>query len=224
MKTITFLMLICFAKGVYGQDCKSLYYLQNNKTVEMTNYNKKGSENGKQVYSISDIKNEGSTVSSTVNVEMFDKNGKSLAKGSDKIQCTGGVLKIDMKMFIPSQHMEQIKNVEASATAAYLEYPATMKVGDKLPDGKFNMDYTNNGMAGTMEINMTDRSVDAKETVTSPAGTWEAFKITYNSKIKMKIAGIGIPVNAEVTEWYVPGFGIVKTQSKYGSTLITAIH
>ncbi len=224
MKTFTFLMLICFAKGVHGQDCKSLYYLQNHKTVEMTIYNKKGDESARQIYSISDVKNEGSSLSSTVNAEMFDKKGKSIAKASDKIQCTGGTLKIDMKMFIPSQQMEQIKNVEATATVAYLEYPATMKVGDKLPDGKFSMDYTNNSMAGSMEISMTDRSVDAKETITSPAGSWEAFKITYNSKIKMKIAGIGIPVHAEVTEWYVPGFGIVKTQSKYGSTLITAIH
>ena len=224
MKTIIFLAFTCYVQITYGQDCKSLYYLQSNKIVEMTIYNKKGDESAKQIYSISEVKNEGSSVSSTVNAEMFDKNGKSVAKTSDKIQCSGGILKIDMKMFIPSQQMAQMKNAEATATAAYLEYPATMKVGDKLPDGKFSMDYINNGMAGTMEISMTDRSVDAKETITSPAGTWEAFKITYNSKIKMKIAGIGIPVNAEVTEWYVPDFGIVKTQSKYGSTLITAIH
>ena len=72
-------------------------------------------------------------------------------------------------------------------------------------------------------MDMTNRSVQAKEKVTSPAGNWDAFKITYHSKIKMKIAGIGIPVNTEVTEWYVPDFGIVKTESKYGSTLITAI-
>jgi hypothetical protein len=35
--------------------------------------------------------------------------------------------------------------------------------------------------------------------------------------------GVGIPVNIEGTEWFAPGFGIVKTESKHGSTAITSI-
>jgi hypothetical protein len=35
--------------------------------------------------------------------------------------------------------------------------------------------------------------------------------------------GIGIPINADVTEWYAPGFGVVKTESGGGKTEITAI-
>ena len=35
--------------------------------------------------------------------------------------------------------------------------------------------------------------------------------------------GIGIPVSTDVTEWFAPGFGIVKTESKGGGTAITAI-
>ena len=189
----------------------------------MTIYNKKGNENGKQVLTISDVNKAGSTVTSTVNSEMFDKNGKLIAKASNKIQCDAGVIMMDMKMFIPSQQMAQMKNAEAKAIASYLEYPASMNIGDKLIDGKFKMDVDNNGLTTTLDMDMTNRSVQAKEKVTSAAGSWDAFKITYNSKMKMKIAGIGIPVNTEVTEWYVPDFGIIKTESKYGSTLITAI-
>lgn len=35
--------------------------------------------------------------------------------------------------------------------------------------------------------------------------------------------GIGVPFNIEGTEWFAPGFGIVKTESKHGRTAITAI-
>lgn len=223
MKTIIILSLVCFWQTSHAQDCAGLYYLQNNKTVEMTIYNKKGKENGKQVYTITDVNNTGSTVTSTVNSELFDEKGKSIAKGSSKMKCEGGVMMMDMKMLIPSQQMAQMKSTEATATASYLEYPVSMNIGDKLKDGKFDMDMTNNGLSTSLNMDMTNRSVQAKEKVTSPAGSWDAFKITYNSKIKMKIAGIGIPVNMEVTEWYVPDFGIVKTESKYGSTLITGI-
>jgi hypothetical protein len=35
--------------------------------------------------------------------------------------------------------------------------------------------------------------------------------------------GMSIPVNIEGTEWFCPGFGIVKTETKYGTTLVTSI-
>ena len=130
---------------------------------------------------------------------------------------------MDMKMFIPAQQMEQMKTSEASGSTSYLEYPADMKAGDKLKDAEFNMDYTANGIASNINVNMTERSVLGKENVSSPAGSWDAFKITYKSRIRMKVAGIGIPVNMDVTEWYVPDFGVVKTESRNGTTLITSI-
>jgi hypothetical protein len=70
---------------------------------------------------------------------------------------------------------------------------------------------------------MTERTVLGKENVNTLAGNWDAFRITYKSKIKMKVAGIEIPINMDVTEWYVPDFGTVKTESRYGLTLLTKI-
>jgi hypothetical protein len=223
LKVLVCLAVVLFAAGSKAQECKNLYYLQAGKTIEMTTYSKKGNENGKQLYTISEVTNNNGSTSSTVNSEMFDKNGKSVAKATNKIICNKGVLMMDMKMFIPAQQIEQINNADAKGTVSFLEYPADLKPGDKLKDADFNMDYTANGIASNISMNMSERSVLAKENVSSPAGSWDAFKITYKSKLKMKVAGIGLPINMDVTEWYVPGFGIVKTESKYGTTLITAI-
>jgi hypothetical protein len=117
----------------WGKDCKNYYFLQQNKTIEMTICNKKGDANGKQVYTVSNVTANGSTTNATVNSKMFSQKGKSMAKG----------------------HSEII--------------------------------------------------------------------ITYKSKITIKTMGIGMPFNIEGTEWFAPGFGIVKTESKYGGTAITAI-
>src|SRR5688572_27624469 len=97
MKKVIILLISCFWQIGYAQDCTNLYYLQNNKTIEMTIYNKKGNESGKQVLTISDVNKTGSTATSTVNSEMFDKDGKSIAKASNKIQCDAGVIMMDMK-------------------------------------------------------------------------------------------------------------------------------
>ncbi len=77
----------------------------------------------------------------------------------------------------------------------YLEYPANMNVGDQLKDGQLSMDYeSTSGLKSSIEISITERKVEGKESVTTSAGTWECFKISAHNKIVSKIAGIGIPI------------------------------
>jgi hypothetical protein len=214
------LLLVTFSNA---QDCKQFYFLQKNKTIEMTIYNKKGDEAGKNVYTITDVQTSGNETSATVNSEMFDKKGKSVVKATNNIKCNGGVMMMDMKMMIPQSTAEQFKNGEAKAENVYLEYPAGMKVGDQLKDGNFTMSGQNGPMNYTVTLSITDRKVDGQESVTTSAGTWNCFRITSKSKMNMKMA-VNIPMNFESTEWYAPGFGVVKTESKGGGgTAITAI-
>jgi hypothetical protein len=160
------------------------------------------------------------------------------------MQCTGGEIHIDMKLMLPPQQNEQVGNkmqANVNAQTSFLNYPGNMKVGDNLPDGNFSMDLSNSappppngGPSGpppppspfgarAVAMVISNRHVEAQESVTTSAGTWNCFRITYKSKVTVKTGPFGIPINIEGTEWYAPGFGIVKTQSKYGSTAITSI-
>jgi hypothetical protein len=96
-----------------------------------------------------------------------------------------------------------------------------MKAGDALPDGIMNLDIQqDNGMKTNVDVKITDRKVELQESVTTPAGTWNCFKISYHSAIKIAIMGIGIPIKADITEWFAPNFGVVKTESSKGSTTV----
>jgi hypothetical protein len=220
-----FLPLIFLIPGIIpAQECSNFYYLQNNKTIELIITNNKGKETGKMVYTISDGKKSGNIFTATVNSEFFDSKGKSVNKAVNNVKCENGMMMMDMKMFIPSAQQEQMGTASASASNVYLEYPAGMKVGDQLKDGLFNMDFeTGGGLKSSIEISITERKVEAQESITTPAGTWECFKISTKNKITTKIAGIGIPIRMDVTEWFAPGFGVVKTESKTGKTEITSI-
>ena len=223
MRTIFFLLLLFISYLGFSQKCGDYYYLQSNKTIEMTISNKKGKEAGKLVYVISNLANKGNITTATVNSEFFDKNGKSISKATNNMQCENGILMMDMKMFIPSVQQEQMGTTSATGTTTYLEYPSIMKEGDALKDASFSMDFQSKaGINGHISIDMTNRKIAGRESVTTPAGTWECYKITYHSKMVFKV-GIGIPMNADVTEWYAPGFGVVKTESGNGSTEITSI-
>jgi hypothetical protein len=223
MKTV--LLTVCFVltNTISAQDC-NYYFLQNNKTIEQTFKNKKGKETGKQVYTITIAAKSGSTSTATVNSELFSEKGKSISKATNNIKCIAGVLMMDMKLFIPSAQQEQMGTAAATASDVYLEYPVVMNEGDLLKNGDFSLDYkTAAGMAGNVSVSITERKVTGKESVTTPAGTWECFKISSNQKITIKIAGIGIPIKANVIEWFAPGFGVVKTDTNGATTEITSV-
>lgn len=223
MKKLAFSTLLFLTYYALAQKCSDYYYLQNNKTIEITLSNKKGKETGKMIYTISNVTKSGTTTTGTINSEFLDKNGKTASKATSNVKCTGGTLMMDMKMFIPSGQQEQMGTATGTATEAYIEYPANMKEGDMLNDGNISMDFkTQSGIGGHIEVNITHRKVEGKESVTTPAGTWACYKISYHSKLLFKM-GIGIPISADVTEWYAPGFGTVKTESGGGKTEITAI-
>ena len=206
-----------------AQDCQHFLLLQKNKIIEMTIYDKKGQPNGKQVYTVSDVSEGGGMTTGNLASELFDKKGKSMAKAGGVVRCNGGAMLVDMKMLLPQQQQEQYANTQVKADNAYLEYPIGMKPGDALKDGNFAMDINNHGMQQTLTMVISDRKVEAQESVTTAAGTWNCYKISYKSKMTVKTGIIGIPFTFEGVEWYAPGFGVVKTQSKYGGTEITSI-
>ncbi len=217
MKKIFTVVCLLICVNMYAQKCSDYLFLQNNK------YNKKGEENGKQIYTVSNVTNTGDVTTATLNSEMFDKKGKSIVKASNHIKCVSGVMMMNMKMMLPQQQAEQFGKAEATAEDVYIDYPSTMNAGDQLKDGSFSMDIDNNGLKQTINMSVTNRKVEGKESVTTTAGTWDCFKISYKSKMVIKTAGIGIPINIDGTEWYAAGVGVVKTQSKSGGTAITAI-
>jgi len=221
MKSLFFTCLLFIGFSATSQDCKTYYFLQNNKTIEMTFYNKKGEASGKQVYSVSDYKNSGGVSTATINSEMFDKKGKSSNKSTGMVKCTGGIMMMDMKMKMPQG--QKYGTTNAKAESIFIEYPYKINVGENLKDGHMELDMDNMGMKQNLTLDVTNRKVEGKEKITTTAGTWDCYKITYSLKMKIKTMGIGVPLNMDVTEWFAPGFGVVKTQSKYGETAITSI-
>jgi len=225
MKKYLFISAACIflTLTLSAQDCKTYLFLQKNKVVEMTIYNKKGETNGRKVYQVSDVATTGGVTSGNLATEMFDKNGKSMAKATSTVRCDGGVMMIDMKMMMPQEHQEKYGNMEAKADDVYLEYPSGMHVGDALKDGTMSMEMNNNGMHQTLKMTVRERKIQSRESVTTSAGTWDCYKISFKCKMGVKMGPINIPFNFEGTEWYSPGFGVVKSESKYGGTAITSI-
>ncbi len=223
MKKLLGLALTLFCcSTIEAQQCDDFWLMQKGKTIEMTSTNKKGKTSGVNRYVINDQSKDGGTVTSSVAFQLEDEKGKEVAKGNMTMKCNGGNYQVDMRQFIPQQSMEQMKDIESDAVF-YLSYPANMAIGDVLEPGQANIEVSSSGIAMTMDIEITDRKVEGKEKVTTPAGSWDCFKISSQTAMRMKVGGVGIPIKSSSTEYFAPGFGIVKSETKYGKTEITAI-
>jgi hypothetical protein len=223
MKIVFILVFLLVVSIVRSQDCSNYYYLQNNKTVETSLFDKKGDITGKVLYSIADVKNSNGSTTATLQSHMFDKKGKTIGKANSIVKCNGGVMMINMKLMMSAPQAEQFSQASAKADDFFIEYPANMKKGDQLREGTLNIDVDNNGLQQSISMTVFDRKVEDKEKVTTPAGAWDCYKISYKTKMSIRVMGVGVPINIEGMEWYAPGFGVVKTSSKHGSTEVTSI-
>lgn len=101
-----------------------------------------------------------------------------------------------------------------------------------LKDANVKMKVHKGSIFSVLSLDATNRKVAGKESITTPAGTWDCWKITYDGRFRATIggpSGIGVPFNFKAIEWFAPGFGIVKTETfnknenLLGSTLITSV-
>ncbi|MBD0279208.1 MAG: hypothetical protein ICV81_14795 [Flavisolibacter sp.] len=232
MKKTTLLAVLLFTLKSFSQDCNNYLYMTNNAQVQMKIYDAKGKEAATQNWTITNVRKDGDGYASTITNVMVDDKGKELGRGTGEYRCNGGVMRADMRMTMPQyEQLQGAKPTEAKMDAAYIEYPLNMSAGQTLKDAEVNLDMDmSTGMTSNVEFKQTNRKVQAKESITTPAGTWDAYKITYNSFMRIKVVGLfGVPMNMTVTEWFVPGIGPVKTETYnkngklMGSTVISSI-
>ncbi|SDT66572.1 hypothetical protein SAMN05216490_4714 [Mucilaginibacter mallensis] len=238
---------------LFAQDCSQYMYMQKNKTIEMTAFNNKNEMTFRSVTKVSDVSTANGVTTANVAAEAYDKNGELINSSNAVYKCDGGVMMMDMSVNTQQQSQQPAQpNAKVNfkvINQGYMEYPSGMQVGDHLKDATSQMEIDmNNGMTSVMTIQITDRIIAGKENVTTPAGSWNCFKITYKTtssttfkgahadtinnamsafaKLKAKLGNLGPKMasnTSETTVWYAPGFGLVKMQSKTFVMELTAL-
>jgi hypothetical protein len=216
MKKIMLLLLVLYCKTAIAQNCSQFINNTNGKTLTYINLDAKGNQQITAIYTTT--KKDASTV--TVHAQINDKNGKEIGNGDSEMICTGNTIKVDMKSFVPAANMKG--NMQVSGEAKYLTYPTDMKAGQTLDDGSVTIDMSSSGATmANLQMDIKNRKVEQAEQITTNAGSFDCFKLTYDATTKVKMMGIGIPFNFHVTEWYSPKLGrFVKSETYKGDKLM----
>lgn len=208
----TFLLSVSFAAAL-GQNCKDAHYLKPGAKLEMTVSDANGALKAKEVYTYSDIQNAGSGYAATMQKTKYDKSGKQIETGKADIICGDGGMKISFQL-------PPMDDSKSAPEPVFFSYPANMKPGQELEANlKFAFDGRSNGKKMNVSMEVANRRVIGNEKVSTPAGSWTAVKIGYDMNIRFKVVGIGIPMKLRITEWYVPGIGVVRSDTYRGDKL-----
>lgn len=202
--------------------------MTNNSLVEVTIYDAKGKPGGVQTWNITDVKKVGTGFQSTVNMTMKDDKGKQVSNSTGVYKCVNGLLQADIRMSMPQEQMQAYKS-SVNLEPVYIEYPGVLSTGQTLKEADFKMDVEmGNGLPATINFKQSNRKVEGQEKITTPAGTWDSYLITYDGFFRAQMSGIGIPFNMKVKEWFIPNFGIIKSETYnkngklMGSTQLTS--
>jgi hypothetical protein len=208
------LLLVSFTSYVKSQNCNMYYALVNGSAYEMTNFDDKGKEDGKTINKISNVVSSSEAIMAKVETTNKDKNDVITSTNNSSVKCTGNKILIEIKRFIPSQYMEQWKDMDIKSDATWLEIPQIIGIGQTLKNGSGTISvYNNSTLFTTMKISIVNRKVVGKESIVTSAGTFDCFKITYDIKLENTTMGVTTPVNMKSSEYYAAGTGSVKTES-----------
>jgi hypothetical protein len=164
-------------------------------------------------------KNEsGGDISLKVETVIFDDKDDELSRSEVEVGCVDGVFKIDMSEYL-SEMLQAYQTMEVEMEGDNLEFPSNISPGDELPDGNINIKVSSSGVTVmNMDVIIQNRKVEGKEKVTTEAGTFDCYKISYETLSKTRMVSTSI----KGIEWIAEGIGVVKSESYNRKGKLTA--
>ncbi len=202
-------LLFVLAIPVTAQNCSKYYPMEEGTTLEYTSYNGKGKTQGTISYTVSNVLDEGSNSSATMVMKYMDDKGKEAFTSEFTYSCTGNTVTIDYESLMSNQMLQQFGDMEMEVSGTDIELPNDLEVGMELPDANVIMKISMSGMNMNSQVDMINRKVEKKETITTPAGTFDCYVIYSENQSKMMMASQNFPSRL----WLAEDVGMVKQES-----------
>jgi hypothetical protein len=220
--------LLTFSTSLsFAQDCSKFYPFSEGTISEISMFDKKGKPSGFITYHVLKVVSSEGTEIATLSSTFKDRKGKLISSQEFDASCNGDLVSFDFKSLMNPQILEQYKDMEYDISGVNLEFPNDLSVGQDLPDANIEMIISMNGINITMNIITKDRTVAAREDITTSAGTFDCYVVTYTSEMKMSM---GMNQTFKGKQWIAEDVGMVK-QEDYnkngkltGSSLLTAFN
>jgi hypothetical protein len=210
MKKLFFTILIIATLTItsWSQACEGFYPLKTGTVIEMQSFSAKDklTATNRQTILEADETDEGLIIK--VKSEQFDEKGNAIFEQELQMRCKDNVFYMDMESFLDPNTMKSMQDMEVTVDASDLAFPSRMEVGQTLPDGSVSMKVSGGMAMLNMTVNIINRKVEAFESITVPAGTFDCYKITYDTDVKSIVK-----VTTTTAEWIAKNVGMVRSET-----------
>jgi hypothetical protein len=207
MRKFIFAAFAFFVAGtaLNAQNCNFYFPTKVGTTLEMTSFDKKDKKTGGTKLTI--IKKDGNSV--TAESEYKDVKGKETFKNEVQVKCENGEFHVNMNNYFDPKAVAAYNGMDVKVETQDLKIPASFTTGQKLPDGGVTVTASQNGFKLlNMVIKIVNRQIAGVEKVTTPAGTFDCLKITYDIEMKMIFN-----VKMKGVEYFAKDIGTVRSES-----------
>lgn len=212
MKTLFLsLITVCFFSfNITAQSgCSKYYPFSEGAISQLSLYNAKGKQEGMVEYHVLDIATNGGSQTANMVMKLFDDKGQEVSQTEYSATCSDDVVSIDFKSLMRPEMLNAFGDeVDAEVTGTNMDLPNNLSVGQNLPDSEMNVKISLSGINMNMNTTITDRKVVDKETITTPAGTFECYVITQSMQMKSMASN----QKSSSKSWIAEGVGVVKTE------------
>ncbi|AKD02943.1 hypothetical protein POKO110462_01680 [Pontibacter korlensis] len=198
-------------------NCADYQLLRDNAAYELLTYDKKDRQTGRVMYNVKAINRTGGKVEATIHSRIFDDKGQLATEGDFVVGCEDGAIWMDMRSLLNPGMMESQNNMEMTMEGDKMLYPSNLQAGQKLEDGTMTMemkDKSSGQSMMTMVMKVMNRTVEGKESIKVPAGTYDSYKIRQSTEMENRAMGMKMPgMRIETVEYYVPQIGSVRSET-----------
>lgn len=201
----------------HAGDCASHPLFTPGTTLTMSQFDAKGKPSGATTSRTASAAPVEGGLQAQIHAESTDAKGKATSTLDYTLACTADGFGVSARAFLADDLTEAYKDQKFTVEATDVVFPDALTAGQALPDGQIKMTFTPDppepGMIATVVgVALTGRTVEAVEPVTTEAGTWTAYKIHTQATHTITTI-LTVNIKTEIVEWYVPGVGVVRSQS-----------
>jgi hypothetical protein len=205
-KFVLLIAIISCTTFLKAQDCTLFFPSEEGSELVYTWYSKPGkAESSSKLKIITKDESEGK-LKIDIAAETFDAKGKPAIAFNYAVWCEGEYFCMDMRSALGKMNVAELEGFKIETTD--MLFPAIMNPGQQLGDASIQLSLEG-PVPMNMVTNITNRKVESKESIITPAGTFDCYKITYDLFSKISI----IKTEGRVVEWYAPNVGLVRSES-----------
>jgi len=210
-KSLLFLLLTLFVgSSLQAQECKGFFPFEPDTKMEMTFYHKKGKVTSSSNMEILDITEMDGTIEAEINASIKDKKGEEVHTADYRIACKENGYEVDVFNMVNPALMKSSYGMELDMSGDALFFPSDLSVGKELKDASTVIEVRSNDIkVMTMKLDITNRKVEAKESVTTSAGTFDCYKLSYDFNTKFAF----VKKKYRIVQWIADGVGVVKEET-----------